>query len=41
MECFSEWKKEQTINVPFKQGELPEGWDISWNGGNANIVYAE
>ena len=27
-----------TVNVPFKEGETPEGWDANWNGTNSNCV---
>ena len=27
-----------TVNVPFKEGETPEGWDANWNGTNSDCV---
>ena len=31
-----------TINVPFKEGEKPEGWDDNWNtGAECTINYAK
>ena len=27
-----------TVNVPFKKGETPEGWDANWNGTNSDCV---
>jgi len=38
---FSGWTDQQTINVPFVEGNLPEGWHADWNGGGANIVYEQ
>ena len=39
-EVFNGWKETQTINVPFKEGEEPDGWDEYWKGGcNATINY--
>ena len=29
--AFSDWLPSQTINVPFKEGEKPEGWSEDWN----------
>ena len=28
---FSQWRTEQTINVPFKENERPEGWESGWD----------
>ena len=32
-----------TVNVPFKEGETPEGWDTNWNdtstGYNVTVNY--
>ena len=30
-EVFRDWDYTQTINVPFKEGETPSGWDEDWN----------
>ena len=30
-EVFRGWDYTQTINVPFKEGETPSGWDEYWN----------
>ncbi len=30
-EVFRDWDYTQTINVPFKEGETPSGWDEYWN----------
>ena len=40
---FYYWESTQTINVPFKEGEIPEGWDEDWKGyGNhAKINYMQ
>ena len=39
---FSGWTPSQTIQVPFKEGELPEGWDEYWNlYCEANIIYQQ
>ena len=27
-----------TVNVPFKKGETPEGWNANWNGTNSNCL---
>ena len=41
--AFGGWTENQTIKVPFKEGEpAPEGWDEEWNlECNAKIEYAE
>ena len=37
---FYAWTPSQTINVPFKEGEEPDGWDEFWKYGcNATINY--
>ena len=37
---FGDWTSTQTINVPFKEGETPEGWNERWNEFcNATINY--
>ena len=40
---FYGWMPEQTIKVPFKEGEpAPDGWDESWDMGcYAKIEYAQ
>lgn len=39
-EAFDRWESDQTIKVPFKEGEKPEGWDSNWNTDcTANIEY--
>lgn len=39
---FRGWTEEQTIYVPFKEGETPSDWSSNWNSGcSANIVYAQ
>ena len=30
-DAFYGWTSEQTIYVPFAEGSLPSGWDLSWN----------
>ena len=42
MLAFKGWTSSQTINVPFKEGNRPGGWDNAWNAYcNAVINYAE
>ena len=40
---FAGWTPEQTIKVPFKEGEpAPNGWDKYWDSGcGAKIEYAQ
>lgn len=41
-DVFYNWKSDQTIKVPFKEGEEPSGWKSSWKEYcNAKIEYAE
>lgn len=36
---FSGWTEEQTIYLPFKEGEIPNEWFNSWNFGcSAKVV---
>ena len=37
--AFNRWTSEQTIYVPFNEGELPSGWSGILNCG-ATIIYA-
>lgn len=39
---FFNWNSSQTINIQFKEEELPEGWEYDWNSDcNAIINYIE
>ena len=31
-DVFNDWTSTQIINVPFKEGETPNGWDEYWKG---------
>ena len=39
---FGEWTSDQTINIQFKENEIPTGWNSNWKDGcNAVIKYLD
>lgn len=36
--AFNYWKDNQKINIQFKESQLPDGWNISWDNGCKAII---
>lgn len=36
---FGSWTEDQTVHLPFAEGEKPAGWDQNWAGGNSKATF--